>query len=135
MHHNILTIHPKYKYLLLYLSTANVELYSSVNEGRQFTCPGELVIFTCQVFGSNTLEWRSPLISPIKFSTTSMVSNIITKRPFQANLTLIGNSNVSEDSNITSTLEMIEPRDAVLVQCLSTQTNETESFTVTGKVT
>ena len=115
--------------------TAIVELSSTVDGGRQFTCPGELVTFTCQVFGSTCLEWHIPPNTSITYTNTSMPPGTITKRQFEGNLTLISIGNVVPvDSNITSTLKMTEPMDEVSVQCLSTQDNETQSFTITGKV-
>ena len=51
------------------LVAGNVMLSSSVAyNGRQFTCPGEIVLFTCQVFGSLSLEWNSPLVSPVTYT-------------------------------------------------------------------
>ena len=90
------------------------------------------MIFTCQVFGSTILEWRSPLISPITYLNTSMLSDIITRGPFEANLTFVGSSNDSMDFDITSTLKMTESKETILVECLSTQGNETKSFTIAG---
>ena len=115
--------------------TAIVELSSTVDGGRQFICSGELVTFTCQVLGSTILEWHIPPNTSITYTNTSMPPGTITKGPFEANLTLISNGNVVPvDSNITSTLKMSEPMNEVSVQCLSTQDNETENFTITGKV-
>ena len=115
-------------YLLL---TGNVKLSSNVDEGRQFTCPGELVTFTCQVLGSVSLEWQFPPSAPITYTTTS-TPDIITRSSFEANLTSISVGDIATNSNITSTLRMTEPMNAVSVQCLSTQDNETEAFTETG---
>jgi len=110
-----------------------VELSSSVDEERQFICPGELVTFTCQVFGSSSLEWSSPLISSsITYGTFNTPPDTIIQSPFEANLTSVSMGNIPADSNITSTLRMTEPRNTVSVQCLSTQNNETESFLTTG---
>ena len=46
----------------------NVMLTSTVEEnGRQFACEGETVTFTCQVFGTLSLQWDSPLFPDIIF--------------------------------------------------------------------
>ena len=116
-------------YLLL---TGNVELSSSVIEGRQFTCPGELVTFTCQVFGSISLKWQFRFGASITYTTTNTPPDVITLSSFEANLTSISMGDIATNSNITSTLRMTEPMDAVSVQCLSTQDNETEAFKETG---
>ena len=79
-------------------------LTSTVEEnGRQFACEGEVVIFTCEVIGSLTLQWDSPLIPQISFPAGSTVS---TSRPpsFIATLTSIAGSGIN--SNITSTLQV-----------------------------
>ena len=115
------------------LLTGNVKLSSSVDEGRQFTCPGELVTFTCQVFGSISLEWKFSQSSSITYTTTSTLpDNVKREGSFEANLTLVSSGDIARSPNITSTLRMTESMDAVSVQCLSTQDNETESFTVAG---
>ena len=109
-----------------------MELSTSVDEERQFICPGDLVIFSCQVFGSISLEWRSPLISPITYTAFRTPPDTINQGPFEANLISVSMGNSSADSNITSTLRMTESRSNISLQCLSTQNNETESFSTTG---
>ena len=106
-------------------------LTSTVKEsGRQFACDGEQVTFTCQVVRSFSLEWRSSHLNPITYTANDMPPSPRTQDPFEANLTFL--SRASVDSNITSTLRMTRFNDAVSVQCLSTQDNETEAFTETG---
>ena len=114
------------------LLTGNVKLSSSVDEGRQFTCPGDLVTFTCQVFGSISLKWQFSQSGSITYTNTSTLSDVIRQGSFEANLTLVSSGDIATSPNITSTLRMTESMDAVSVQCLSTQDNETESFTVAG---
>ena len=79
-------------------------LTSTVEEnGRQFACEGEVVIFTCRVFGSLTLQWDSPLFRQITFPAGSTVS--VSRPPsFFVNLTSIAGSGIN--SNITSTLQV-----------------------------
>ena len=117
------------------MSTDDVKLYSSVDEGRNFTCAEELVTFSCEVFRSFQLEWRSPQISPpIIYTAHDMPPDPIRRSLFEANLTSVNSSDGSENASITSTLKMTEPMEEVFVQCLSAQNNETESFTTTGIV-
>lgn len=112
-----------------------MELSSSVDERRQFTCPGELIIFTCQVFGTISLEWRSPLISSITYTAFRTPPDTITRSPFEANLISVNTGNIPANSNITSTLRMTEPRNEVSVQCLNAAgDNRTETFTTTGQL-
>ena len=72
------------------LVAGNVMLSSSVayNE-RQFTCPGEIVLFTCQVFGSLSLRWNSPLVSPVTYTAFDTPPAFISRPPFLATLASI----------------------------------------------
>ena len=107
-----------------------MELSSNVDNGRQFICRDELVTFTCRVSMSFSLEWRSPHFSAITYTARSTPPDtIIRSTSFEANLVSVSNGTVS---NITSILRMIKPRDEVSVQCLTTQSNETTTFTSTG---
>ena len=111
----------------------NVELSSNVDNGRQFICPGELVTFTCRVFMSFSLEWRSPQFSAITYTARSTPPDIIIRSTtFEANLISVSSGTLLANSNITSTLKMIRPRDEVSVQCLTTQCNKRTNFTLTG---
>ena len=115
---------------LHYIPTANVELFSSVDEGKQFICPGELVNFTCEVFGSFSLKWRSNHTDLITYTAVSIPPNTFTQSPFKATLT---SASPGVNPNITSTLMMTEPRDTVSVQCLNAaQKSEMKNFTITG---
>ena len=110
-----------------------MELSSNVDNGRQFICRDELVTFTCQVSMSFSLEWRSPQFSAITYTARSTPPDtIIRSTTFEANLVSVSNGTLPENSNITSTLRMIKPKDEVSVQCLTTQHNETTTFTRTG---
>ena len=104
-----------------YFTVENVKLTS--DKERQFTCPGDQVTFTCRVFGSSSLEWRSPLIT----QTTSYVASatppmILNRDPLT--LSLISVSGTSLNANFTSTLQVtasrIIVRDETTVMCLST---------------
>ena len=115
---------------VIFLTVDNVELTS--NKERQFTCPGDQVIFTCRVFGSVSLEWRSPLIT----QTTSYVAadrppRILDRNPFTASLI-----NVS-GTNFTSTLQVTASRmimsNETTVMCLSFTANKTDNFTIAGE--
>ena len=113
----------------------NVVLTSTVEEnGRQFACEGEVVLFTCQVFGSLTLQWESPLIRQISFPAGSTVS---TSRPpsFIATLTSIAGSGINR--NITSTLQVNASRtfarNDTTVECRNLPgVTEESRFTVAG---
>ena len=116
-----------------YISAANVKLVSSVDEGRQFTCPGEQVTFTCQVFRSFRLDWQSPPGISIAYTANDPLGDIINSSPFKANLTSVSRGQPLNNSNITSTLMMTEHRNKVSVQCLNTvRDSEMANFTTTG---
>ena len=105
------------------------------NKERQFTCPGDLVTFTCRVFGSPSLEWRSPLITEQTVYTTGSSVGDLDRNPFTASL--IERSGTPLNSNFTSTLQVnvsrMIMRDETTVMCLSFTANKTDNFTVAGK--
>ena len=114
------------------LITENVELNS--NKQRQFTCPGDQVIFTCRVFGSFSLEWRSPLITQTTSYTASSPPDDLDRSPFTASL--VERSGTGLNLNFTSTLQVTASRtfvrEATTVICLSTTANKTDNFIVAG---
>ena len=117
-----------------FLTVDNVELTS--NKERQFTCPGDQVTFTCRVFGSISLEWRSPLITePTTYAATSISPDTLDRSPFTASL--IERSGTPLNSNFTSTLQVTASRmimrDETTVMCLSTTANKTDNFTMAGR--
>ena len=121
-------------FMYVFYITADVKLISSVDEGRQFMCPEEQVIFTCQVIRSLRLDWQSPPGFSIAYSANDRLGDIIISSSFKANLTSVSRGQPLNNSNITSTLMMTEPRDTVSVQCLNTaRDNEMTNFTTTGK--
>ena len=104
-----------------------------VENERQFACDEEMVIFTCQVFGSLTLQWDSPLIRQITFPAGSTVST--SRPPFIATLTSIAGSGIN--SNITSTLQVNASRtfarSDTTVECRNLPgVTEESRFTVAG---
>ena len=110
-------------------------LNSTVEEdGRQFACEGETVTFTCQVVRSFSLQWDSPLISPISF-TSDPVNTMTSMSPFTATLT--STAGVGSNRNLTSTLQVTAlssfRRSDTTVVCRNQQRgNESSRFTVTG---
>ena len=89
--------------------------------------------FTCRVFMSSFLEWRSPHFPAITYTAQSTPPDAINRSTtFEAILISVSRGTVPENSNITSILRMIVPRDQVSVRCLTTQNNETTTFTLTG---
>ena len=107
-----------------------MELTSSVDEGRQFICHGELVNFTCQVFRSFSLKWRSEHTDLITYTAVSTPPDTFTQSPFEATLTSVS---PGVNSNITSTLRLTEPRNVVSVQCLNAaEESEVANFTIAG---
>lgn len=65
----------------------NVILTSTVEEnGRQYACEGEVVTFICQVIRSFSLQWDSPLIRSISF-TSDPVNTVFSRSRFTATLT------------------------------------------------
>ena len=112
----------------------NVMLTSTVEEdGRQFSCEGEMVIFTCQAIGSLTIQWDSPLIRQIVFSAGSTVST--PRPPFIATLTSIAGSGLN--TNITSTLQVNASRtfrrsDTTVACRNQLSVTEESRFTVAG---
>ena len=119
-----------------FLIIDNVELTS--NKERQFTCPGDLVTFTCRVFGSSALEWRSSLITLIaSYIPTDTPLQTLTRGPFTA--TLIDISGAGLSTNFTSTLQVpvsrMIMRNETTVMCLNgASDNKTDNFTMAGKL-
>ena len=108
----------------------NVELTS--NKERQFTCPGDVVTFTCRVFVSTSLEWRSPLIT----QTTAYVvgdtpPGTLDRNPFTAALSDASGTNFT--STLQVTVSRMIMRDETTVMCLSTTANKTDNFTIAGE--
>ena len=108
----------------------HLTLSSNVAEsGRQFACDGELVIFTCEVNGSLTLQWNSPNISenPITYTAGFTVPTTTSRPPFFATLTsIVGNG---ANKNFTSTLQVNASYDTT-VQC-SDQQQESRKVNLT----
>ena len=97
------------------------------------------MIFTCQVFGSVTLEWRSPLFTqPTVYLPNDRPPRIFTPGPFTASLINVSTNGTNVNTNFTSTLQVTASRmimrDAITVMCLSTTANETDNFIITSKV-
>ena len=113
----------------------NVMLTSTVEEnGRQFACDGERVTFTCQVIGSFSLQWDSPLIIPISF-TSNPVNTVSSRFPFIATLTSTAGSGFNR--NLTSTLQVtalnsFRRSDTTVVCRNQVRVNQTSRFTVAG---
>ena len=119
----------------IFLIVDNVELIS--NKTKRFTCPGERVIFTCRVYGSVSLEWRSPLITqPTSYLATDMPPRILNRG--RLSISLINVSGIPLNANFTSTLQVTASRmimrDSSTVMCLSgTLKNVTDNFIVAGE--
>ena len=113
----------------------NVILTSTVEEnGRQFACDGEMVTFTCQVIRSFSLQWDSPLIIPISF-TSDPVNTVSSISPFTATLTRTAGIGVNR--NFTSTLQVtalssLGRSDTSVVCRNQLRVNQTSRFTVAG---
>lgn len=124
-------ISPRY---LIFLIVDNVELTS--NKTERFTCPGQHVTFTCRVYGSFALEWRSPLITqPTLYLATDTPPRSWNQGPFR--ISLIDVSGITLNANFTSTLQVTTSRtimrDSSTVMCLSsTLNNKTDNFTIAG---
>ena len=89
--------------------TGNVVLTSTVVENeRHFACEGEMVIFTCQVNRSFSLQWYSPLIRLIVYTTRSDDPVVVSRPPFIATRTSIAGSGLN--TNFTSTLQVTASR-------------------------
>ena len=90
--------------LPLYFTVENVELTS--DRERRFTCPGDLVTFTCRVFGSRSLQWHSPLIT----QTTAYIAcdtppRSLNHDPFTAFLDNV--TGTAPNANFTFTLQVL----------------------------
>ena len=94
--------------------------------------------FTCRVFGSSALEWRSPLITLIaSYISTDTPLQTLIRGPFTA--TLIDISGAGLNANFTSTLQVnlskMMMRNETTVMCLnSASDNKTDNFTMAGKL-
>ena len=113
----------------------NVVLTSTVEEdGRQFACKGEVVTFTCQIIRSFSIQWVSPLISQISF-TSDPVNTTTSMPPFTATLT--STAGIGVNRNFTSTLQVTalssSGRSNTTVTCRNMlRVNESSIFTVAG---
>ena len=113
----------------------NVIVTSTVEEnGRQYACDGEIVTFTCQIIRSFSLQWDSPLITPITF-TSNPVNTMSPRSPFTATLTSTAGSGFNR--NLTSTLQVMAlssfGRSDTTVVCRNQlRVNQTSRFTVAG---
>ena len=122
------------KRYLIFPIVGNVELTS--DKTRQFTCPGDRVTFTCRVYGSVSLEWRSPLITqPTSYLATDMPPRILNRG--RLSISLINVSGIPLNANFTSTLQVTASRmvmrDSSTVMCLSgTLKNVTDNFIIAG---
>ena len=110
-----------------------MELTSNI--ARQLTCPGDMVVFNCTVFGSSSLEWRSPLITEqIVYTASDIPPRILSQGPVTASL--ISVSGTPLNSNFTSTLQVngsrMFMRDATVTCHSSTLESETDNFTAAG---
>ena len=106
-----------------------------IEDGRQFACERELVTFTCQVIRSASLQWRSPLIRQIGFTTDPADPMSVSRPPFVATLTNITGS--GGNINFTSTLQVNAlssyARSDTTVECRNLLgVTEQSRFTVAG---
>ena len=112
----------------------NVELTST--KTRQFTCPGDQVTFTCRVFESSSLEWRSPLITqPTLYLAFDVPPEVLNRDPFTASLISVSGNNFN--ANFTSTLQVTASgmitRTETTVMCRNAASDsETDNFTTAG---
>ena len=117
------------------LVAGNVILTTTVEEdGRRYACNGEIVTFTCQIIRSFSLQWDSPLISPISF-TSDPVNTMTSMPPFTATLTSTAGSGFNR--NFTSTLQVtalssFRRSDTTVVCRNQLRVNQTSRFTVAG---
>ena len=113
-------------------------LTSTVEEnGRQYACEREMVTFTCQVIRSASLQWRSPLIRLISFTTDPTDPVSVPRPPFVATLTNIAGS--GGNTNFTSTLQVTASRMFArintTVECRNLLgVNRSSRFTVAGNL-
>ena len=103
-------------------------------DGRRYACNGEIVTFTCQIIRSFSLQWDSPLITPISF-TSDPVNTVSPMPPFTATLTSTAGSGFNR--NLTSTLQVTAlssfGRSDTTVVCRNQlRVNQTSRFTVAG---
>ena len=93
------------------------------------------MVITCRVFGSRSLQWRSPLIT----QTTAYIAcdtppRSLNHDPFTAFLDNV--TGTTPNANFTFTLQVtvsrMPMRNATTVMCLSTTANKTDNLTVAG---
>ena len=93
------------------------------NKERQFTCPGDQVTFTCQVFVSTVLEWRSPLITlPTAYVVGAIPPGTLDRNPFTASLISVTGLNFTSTLQVTASRMFM--RNETTVTCLSTTANK-----------
>ena len=121
------------------------ELTSTLREGNH-ACPGEEVIFTCTVRGSQTLTtlilaWSSPEYigqgDPLRFITLDMPgTNRTSMTDGNVTATLISNTNIDGVPTLVSELRIIADQ-ASTVTCTSEATTSEDSamFNVSGTCT
>ena len=79
-----------------------------VEYGRQFACEGEVVTFICQVNRSFSLQWYSPLIRLIVYTTRPDDPVVVSRSPFISTHTSIARDGLN--TNFTSTLQVTASR-------------------------
>ena len=115
---------------VIFLIVDNVELTS--NKERQFTCPGDQVVFTCRVFVSTSLEWRSPLITQTaSYVVGDTPPGTLPRGPLTASLINVSGTNFTSTLQVTAS-QMIMSNETT-VMCLSTTANKTDNFTIAGE--
>ena len=96
------------------------------------------MIFTCRVFGSSALEWRSPLITQTtSYIPTDTPLETLIRGPFTA--TLIDITGTGLSTNFTSTLQVNVSRMFMMnetnVMCLNGALDDkTDNFTMASKL-
>ena len=110
----------------------------SSTKTSQFACPGEQVTFTCQVIGSHSLEWRSPLITQTtSYTAVDTPLMPINRGPFTISLLSVSGMSTPLNANFISILQVnssrMITRTETTVMCLNAASeSETDNFTVAG---
>lgn len=121
-----------------------MKLSSNIEEdGRQFACPGELVIFTCEVIQSSIVQMAAEdficLNDPISFVASNDIGSSGPTTPtdiFQANLTNVQReSNQTSVANFTVTLKVKTTNETnnTEVVCAGQRTSQREKLTISGR--
>ena len=114
--------------MLILAGTATVTLTSTL-DGRQTTCPGEVVSYTCTVLRTAAISWvASPGINRVDYYPRDQIGQRVIGDFQIALISNIRHDTVLADLTITLTVTATAGRNGTVVQCLGDEPSERMSL-------